>query len=79
MILSLLKVFVRGSQELGFFSVRHNANPTQGVEFHNPYVRRLWEPWSHWIGHMDVLNLMELNYINSVVILCPWTKLSLSP
>jgi hypothetical protein len=39
MILSPRKVFVRGSLELGFSSVRHNANPTQGVNFQIPCVR----------------------------------------
>jgi hypothetical protein len=32
------KVFLRGSSELEFFSVRHNANPTQGVNFQDPCV-----------------------------------------
>jgi hypothetical protein len=47
MILSPIKVFFRGSPELGFCSVRHNENPTQGVDFHNSFVGRLWAPWSH--------------------------------
>jgi hypothetical protein len=43
MILSPKKVFVRGSLEIGFISMRHNENPTQGVNLKIPSIDRLWE------------------------------------
>jgi hypothetical protein len=57
MILSPRKVFLRGSPELEFFPVRHNANPTQGVNFQDPcveaivgivvpWVLAIWTFWS---------------------------------
>jgi hypothetical protein len=63
MIPSPIKVLLRGSSELWFFLVRHNADLTQGVNFHNPCVGRLWELRNMGFVHMDLLDLTKLIYV----------------
>jgi len=79
MISSLVKVFVRGSSGLGFFSVRHNTNPTQRVDFQIPFVRRLWAPWLSGNWSYGPYEAYRTQFRRSVVILCHQNKLSLSP
>jgi hypothetical protein len=62
-ILSPKKCLLEDLLELGFSSVRHNANLTQGVNFQNPCVGRLWAPWSCGIGHTHLPELTELSYV----------------
>jgi hypothetical protein len=56
MILSPRKVFVRGSLELGFSSVRHNANLTQGVNFQTPMSGDCGHRGHVGVGHTDLLS-----------------------
>jgi hypothetical protein len=66
-----LKSFVRGSLELGFFLMRHNANPIQGVDFHNPCVGRFWAPCSHGCWPYGPFGAYETQLRRPIVILCP--------
>jgi hypothetical protein len=58
-ILSPRKVFVRGSSELGFSSVRHNANPTQGVNFQTPVSGDCGHRGHVGVGHTHLQSLQN--------------------
>jgi hypothetical protein len=79
MISSPKKVFVRGSLELGFSSVRHNANPHRGSTFKAPVSGDCGHHGHVGVGHTHLPELTETQLRRPVVILCPWTKLSLCP
>jgi hypothetical protein len=63
MISSPRKVFLRGSSELDFFSVRHNANLTQGSTFKTPMSSDCGHHGPMGVGHTDLPELMKLSYI----------------
>jgi hypothetical protein len=74
-----IKVFVRGSLELGFSSVMHNENLTYGVNYKSPYVRLLWALWSCGRWSYTPSGAYEIQLCHLILILCPRTKFSLCP